>query len=75
MRNMRCVLKRLLKLREDGPLEGKGWIHFLELAGYNGHAHLTPNTTYVKKARFLLSFDAASFVNTAYGPNLCIQHI
>lgn len=71
MRNMRCVLKRLLKLREDGLLEGKGWIHFLGTGRLQWACHLTSIQRMLRKhdsPNITLSFDAASpFVNTAYG--------
>ena len=71
MRNMRCVLKRLLKLREDGLLENKGWIHFLGTGRLQWACHLTSIQRMLRKhdsPNITLSFDAASpFVNTAYG--------
>ena len=71
MRNMRCVLKRLLKLREDGLLKDKGWIHFLGTGRLQWACHLTSIQRMLRKhdsPNITLSFDAASpFVNTAYG--------
>lgn len=71
MRNMHIVLKRILKLREDGLLEGKGWIHFLGTGKLNWACYLTSIQRMLRKhdsPNITLSFDAASpFVNTAYG--------
>lgn len=71
MRNMRCVLKRLLKLREDGLLKDKGWIHFLGTGRLQWACHLTSIQRVLRKydsPNITISFDAASpFVNTAYG--------
>jgi len=71
MRNMRCVLKRLLQLREDGLLKDKGWIHFLGTGRLQWACHLTSIQRMLRKhdsPNITLSFDAASpFVNTAYG--------
>jgi hypothetical protein len=71
MRNMPIALKRILKLREDGLLEGKGWIHFLGTGKLNWACYLTSIQRMLRKhdsPNITLSFDAASpFVNTAYG--------
>jgi len=71
MRNMRCVLKRILQLREDGLLENKGWIHFLGTGKLNWACYLTSIQRMLREhdsENITLSFDAASpFVNTAYG--------
>lgn len=71
MRNMRCVLKRLLRLREDGLLKDKGWIHFLGTGRLHWACHLTSIQRMLRKhdsPNITISFDAASpFVNTAYG--------
>jgi hypothetical protein len=71
MRNMPIALKRILKLREDGLLEGKGWIHFLGTGKLNWACYLTSIQRMLRKhdsPNITISFDAASpFVNTAYG--------
>jgi len=71
MRNMPIALRRILKLREDGLLEGKGWIHFLGTGKLNWACYLTSIQRMLRKhdsPNITLSFDAASpFVNTAYG--------
>ena len=71
MRNMPIALKRILKLREDGLLEGKGWIHFLGTGKLNWACYLTSIQRVLRKydsPSITISFDAASpFVNTAYG--------
>lgn len=69
--NMYLTLKRILMLREDGLLEGKGWIHFLGTGKLNWACYLTSIQRMLRKhdsENICLSFDAASpFVNTAYG--------
>lgn len=71
MRNMPIALKRILKLREDGLLKDKGWIHFLGTGKLNWACYLTSIQRMLRKhdsANITISFDAASpFVNTAYG--------
>lgn len=71
MRNMPTALKRILKLREDGLLEGKGWIHFLGTGKLDWACYLTSIQRMLRKhdsPNITVSFDAASpFVNTAYG--------
>lgn len=71
MRNMSCVLNRLLDLRADGLLEGKDWIHFLGTGRLNWACHLTAIQRQLRKwdnPNVTVSFDAASpFVNVAYG--------
>ena len=70
-RNMRMALRRILKLREDGLLEGKGWIHFLGTGKLNWACYLTSIQRMLRKhdsPDICLSMDAASpFVNSAYG--------
>lgn len=69
--NMYIALKRLLDLRRDGLLEGKGWIHFLGTGKLNWACYLTSIQRVLRQhdsPGITLSFDAASpFVNTAYG--------
>ena len=69
--NMYLALKRILDLRRDGLLEGKGWIHFLGTGKLNWACYLTSIQRMLRKhdsENIVLSFDAASpFVNTAYG--------
>jgi hypothetical protein len=71
MKDMSCVLHRLLDLREDGLLEGKDWIHFLGTGKLQWACYLTAIQRQLRKydnPNITLSFDAASpFVNTAYG--------
>jgi len=71
MKDMKCVLNRLLDLREDGLLEGKDWIHFLGTGKLQWACYLTAIQRQLRKydnPNITLSFDAASpFVNTAYG--------
>jgi hypothetical protein len=69
--NMYLALKRLLDLKRDGLLEGKGWIHFLGTGKLNWACYLTSIQRVLRQhysPGICLSFDAASpFVNTAYG--------
>lgn len=69
--NMYLALKRILELRADGLLEGKGWIHFLGTGKLNWACYLTSIQRMLREhdsKNITLSFDAASpFVNTAYG--------
>ena len=69
--NMYLALKRILDLRQDGLLEGKGWIHFLGTGKLNWACYLTSIQRVLRQydsPNIVLSFDAASpFVNTAYG--------
>jgi hypothetical protein len=71
MKDMSCVLNRLLDLREDGLLEDKDWIHFLGTGKLQWACFLTAIQRELRKhvnPRIVLSFDAASpFVSTAYG--------
>lgn len=71
MKDMNCVLNRMLDLREDGLLEGKDWIHFLGTGKLQWACFLTAIQRQLRKydnPNITLSFDAASpFVNTAYG--------
>jgi len=71
MKDMKCVLNRILDLREDGLLEGKDWIHFLGTGKLQWACFLTAIQRQLRKhdnPNITLSFDAASpFVNTAYG--------
>lgn len=68
---MYLALKRILDLRKDGLLEGKGWIHFLGTGKLNWACYLTSIQRVLREhdsPNICLSFDAASpFVNTAYG--------
>jgi len=68
---MYLALKRILDLRKDGLLEGKGWIHFLGTGKLNWACYLTSIQRMLRKhdsPEICVSFDAASpFVNTAYG--------
>lgn len=71
MKDLSCVLNRLLDLREDGLLEGKDWIHFLGTGKLQWACYLTAIQRELRKhdnPNITLSFDAASpFVNVAYG--------
>lgn len=71
MKDISCVLNRLLDLREDGLLEDKNWIHFLGTGQLQWACYLTSIQRLLRKydnPNITLSFDAASpFVNTAYG--------
>ena len=71
MKDLTCVLNRLLDLREDGLLEGKDWIHFLGTGKLQWACYLTAIQRLLRQydnPNITLSFDAASpFVNTAYG--------
>ena len=71
MKDLSCVLNRLLDLREDGLLEGKDWIHFLGTGKLQWACFLTAIQRQLRlhdNPNITLSFDAASpFVNTAYG--------
>jgi len=71
MRNMPIALHRILKLREDGLLKDKGWMHFLGTGKLNWACYLTSIQRMLRKhdsPEINVSFDAASpFVNTAYG--------
>lgn len=71
MKDLSCVLNRLLDLREDGLLEGKDWIHFLGTGKLQWACFLTAIQRELRKhdnPNITLSFDAASpFINTAYG--------
>ena len=71
MKDMSCVLNRILDLREDNLLEGKDWIHFLGTGRLQWACFLTAIQRQLRKydnPNITLSFDAASpFVNTAYG--------
>jgi len=68
---MYIALKRILDLRRDGLLEGKGWMHFLGTGKLNWACYLTSIQRVLRKhdsPDIILSFDAASpFVNTAFG--------
>lgn len=69
--NMYLALKRILDLKRDGLLEGKGWMHFLGTGKLNWACYLTSIQRVLREhysPNICLSFDAASpFVNTAYG--------
>lgn len=71
MKDLSCVLNRILDLREDGLLEGKDWIHFLGTGKLQWACYLTAIQRQLRQydnPNITLSFDAASpFVNTAYG--------
>jgi hypothetical protein len=71
MKDLSCVLNRLLDLREDRLLEGKDWIHFLGTGKLQWACFLTSIQRMLRQhdnPNITLSFDAASpFVNTAYG--------
>jgi hypothetical protein len=71
MKDLSCVLNRLLDLRQDGLLEGKDWIHFLGTGKLQWACFLTAIQRQLRlhdNPNITLSFDAASpFVNTAYG--------
>ena len=63
MKRMRCVLERLLDLRDDGLLEGKDWIHFLGIGRLDWACYLTSIERALKKhynPNINISFDAAS---------------
>ena len=63
MKNMKCVLNRLLDLRDDGLLEGKDWIHFLGIGRLDWACYLTSIERTLRKyynPNINISFDAAS---------------
>lgn len=63
MKNMNCVLSRLLDLRDDGLLEGKDWIHFLGIGRLDWACYLTSIERTLRKyynPNINISFDAAS---------------
>ena len=63
MKRMKCVLNRLLDLREDGLLEGKDWIHFLGIGRLGWACYLTSIERTLRKydnPNINISFDAAS---------------
>lgn len=63
MKNMECVLERLLDLRRDGLLEGKDWIHFLGIGRLDWACYLTSIERVLRKhynPNINISFDAAS---------------
>lgn len=63
MRDMVCTLTQLLKLRDDGLLEGKDWIHFLGIGRLDWACYLTSIERQLKKhynPNVTVSFDAAS---------------
>lgn len=69
--NMYIALKRILDLKDDGLLEGKGWMHFLGIGKLDWACYLTSIQRVLREhysPEIVVSFDAASpFVNTAYG--------
>lgn len=71
MKDLSCVLNRLLDLREDNLLHDKNWIHFLGTGKLQWACYLTAIQRELRihdNPDITLSFDAASpFVNTAYG--------
>ena len=71
MKDLSCVLNRILDLRADGLLEGKDWMHFLGTGKLQWACFLTAIQRQLRlhdNPNITLSFDAASpFVNTAYG--------
>ena len=71
MCNMRIALKRLIKMRDDGLLEGKDWIHFLGTAQLDWAVYLTMIQREIRKTvnpNLTISFDCASpFIATANG--------
>tara|TARA_R110000803_G_scaffold41704_3_gene89568 strand:+ start:10583 stop:12148 length:1566 start_codon:yes stop_codon:yes gene_type:complete len=71
MKDLSCVLNRILDLRADGLLAGKDWIHFLGTGKLQWACFLTAIQRQLRlhdNPNITLSFDAASpFVNTAYG--------
>lgn len=71
MKNMVCVLNRLLDLREDNLLHDKDWIHFLGTGKLQWACYLTSIQRQLRKhdnPNITLSFDAASpFVTVAFG--------
>jgi|GEM_PF-898835 len=63
MKNMRCVLERILDLREDDLLKDKDWIHFLGIGRLDWACYLTSIERAIKKyynPNINISFDAAS---------------
>ena len=63
MRNMNCVLERLLDLRDDNLLAGKDWIHFLGIGRLDWACYLTSIERVLRKhynPNINISFDAAS---------------
>jgi hypothetical protein len=63
MRNMICVLERLLDLRDDDLLAGKDWIHFLGIGRLDWACYLTSIERALRQwynPNINISFDAAS---------------
>lgn len=63
MKDMRCVLERLLDLREDDLLKDKDWIHFLGIGRLDWACYLTAIERVLRKhynPNVNISFDAAS---------------
>lgn len=63
MKNMKTVLRRILKLRDDGLLADKDWIHFLGIGRLDWACYLTSIERLLKQhdnPNINISFDAAS---------------
>ena len=70
MKDLSCVLNRVLDLRADGLLEGKDWIHFLGTSALEPAVMLTAIKRQLQKVNpnLEVSFDSASaFVSVARG--------
>lgn len=77
MRNMPCLLERLLNLRDDNLLHDKDWIHFLGVGRLDWACYLTSIERVLKKhhnPNVNISFDAASPFVSAGGYGLSYDY-
>jgi hypothetical protein len=77
MRDMACVLDRLLDLRELDALKDKDWIHFLGIGRLDWACYLTTIERCLKQhdnPNINVSFDAASPFVAAGGYALCYDY-
>ena len=77
MRNMTCVLERILNLRDDNLLHDKDWIHFLGVGRMDWACYLTSIERQLKKRynkNLSISFDAASPFVAAGGYGLVYDY-
>ena len=78
MRNMACVLERILNLRDDNLLHDKDWIHFLGVGRMDWACYLTSIERQLRKRfnkNLHISFDAASPFVAAGGYGLSYDYI
>jgi hypothetical protein len=77
MRDMSCVLERILDLRELDALKDKDWIHFLGIGRLDWACYLTSIERCLRKhdnPNINISFDAASPFVAAGGYALCYDY-